>query len=651
MVSNRKKTKQQILALALLAFLMMGTTVFGQGIPVEENYYRITTVPIPEGIRLEGGGVLALPTGKLMVCTRRGDVWLIENPTMAGNRNPNFKKFASGLHEPLGIAQKNNSIYIAQRGELTKLTDVNGDDIADNYETIYAWPLTSHYHEYSFGPIIDDNGDFFVTANVSFSNAEWWRGISEVPWRGWTMKITEDGEMEPWATGMRSPAGYGMFEGELFYSDNQGDWKGSGGIWHLPKGVFTGHPAGLAWTSHSDSPVKLTEAQFYAKIDKRQEQINGSFIKPENIENEEDPDFEYEALEYFDELQLPAVILPHGLMGISNSEILEDTTNGKFGPFSGQLLVGDQGQSKIMRVGLEKIKGQYQGFAIDFLSGFQSGVMRMDFDNQGNLFVGETNRGWGSAGTTNDGLEYVTWTGKVPFEVKNVKAMPDGFEISFTQPIAVDEAKFLDAYYGKSYVYKYHAVYGSPQTNVETFKPKGVKVSADGLSLRLVYDGMRQYHVHEITLAGITNAKSSANLLHPTLYYTLNEIPEGEKLSMSSVSTKKKKVKKKVAVVKKQSTKKKTVTKSAKKVTYAEVEPLLQKNTCIACHQTGKKVVGPSYEDIAQRRYTNERIVELIYNPEPKNWPEYATPMAPMPQVPRDEALKIAAWINSLRDY
>ena len=79
------------------------------------------------------------------------------------------------------------------------------------------------------------------------------------------------------------------------------------------------------------------------------------------------------------------------------------------------------------------------------------------------------------------------------------------------------------------------------------------------------------------------------------------------------------------------------------------VNALLAKNTCTACHQANKKQVGPSYADIAKRKYTNEQIVELIYNPKPENWPDYATPMAPMPQVPREEALKIAAYINSLR--
>ena len=93
----------------------------------------------------------------------------------------------------------------------------------------------------------------------------------------------------------------------------------------------------------------------------------------------------------------------------------------------------------------------------------------------------------------------------------------------------------------------------------------------------------------------------------------------------------------------------KTVSTSTKKFSYAEIEPLLVKNTCTACHQVNKRQVGPAFTDIAKRKYSNDRIVKLIYTPEPKNWPEHETPMAAMPQVPKDEALKIAGWINSLR--
>ena len=68
----------------------------------------------------------------------------------------------------------------------------------------------------------------------------------------------------------------------------------------------------------------------------------------------------------------------------------------------------------------------------------------------------------------------------------------------------------------------------------------------------------------------------------------------------------------------------------------------------MACHNAKTRQVGPAYVDVAKRKYTNEQIVKLIHNPKPENWPDYATEMPPMPQVPRADALKIAAWINSL---
>jgi cytochrome c551/c552 len=608
--------------------------------PVEDDYYKIFTLPVPEGILLEIGGVATFPDGRIAVATRRGDVWVVESPYMQNGGTPKFTLYASGLHEALGLAYKDNSLYVAQRGELTRLSDSNGDGRADKYETVYAWPLSGHYHEYSFGPKLAPDGSFFVSCNVAFGDEEWWRGESRVPWRGWILKIHPDGKVEPWATGMRSPCGLGMINGELFYDDNQGDYMGSGGIWHVTKGTFSGHPAGLRWTNLPDSPLKLTTEQFNAVIDPRRNKNEGAFIKPENIQDEKDPDFLFEAKEKIKELKLPAVWLPHGILGISNSEIIADESAGKFGPFAGQIFVGDQGQSKIMRVVLEKVKGEWQGVAFDFRSGFQSGVLRMNWGNDGSLFVGETNRGWGSAGTTNSGLQQLIWTNKLPMEMYAVRAMPDGFEIEFTKPVDKAKAEDLASYSGRSFVYKYHPVYGSPPVNEQKLVYKGVKVSEDRKKIRIVVDNLRQYYVHELILSGIL-AEDGTPLLHPTGFYTLNNIPEGPKIPVSELSTKR------TATTK--ATKATPVTSaSGKAPTYAEIEPLLVKNTCTACHQTTKRQVGPSFTDIAKRKYSNDRIVQLIYTPEPKNWPEHETPMPAMPQVPRDEALKIAAWINSL---
>lgn len=613
----------------------------------EEDYYKIIDIPVPENILLEVGGVATLPDGRIAVSTRRGDVWTIENPYMKNGSMPKFTLFATGLHEPLGLAYKDNSFYASQRGELTRMTDNNGDGKADEYETVYSWPISGHYHEYSYGPKFAPDGGMFVTTNVAFGNEEWYRGESKELWRGWTLKIYDDGTVEPWATGMRSPAGLGMINGELFYAENQGDWIGSGGIWHLTKGSFTGHPAGLRWSGEPNSPLKLTQDEFYSKIDKRQVKENGRYVKPENIVNEENPDFMFTAKEHFPELKLPAVWLPHGVLGISNSEILVDDTKGKFGPFSDQLFVGDQGQSKIMRVVLEKVNGEFQGVAFDFRSGFKSGVLRMSFGNDGSLFVGETNRGWGSAGTETSGLQGLKWTGKMPMEMKTVNAMPDGFKIEFTKPVDKKMAADLNSYSGRSFIYKYNPVYGSPTTNHENMDIKGVKVAEDGMSVRLIVDNLRQYYINEINVPGI-RSETGEPVLHPSAYYTLNNIPEGPKMPLSETSTIR-------SSTSSEGTKKPVGNKKGKETiaskkappTFAEVEPLLQTNTCFACHSVDKRQVGPSFTAIAERNYTKEEIVELIYNPKPEHWPDY-TPMPPMTQVPEAEALRMAEYINSL---
>ena len=483
------------------------------------------------------------------------------------------------------------------------------------------------------------------------------------------MRITPEGKMEPWATGMRSPAGLGMVDGELFYTDNQGDWIGSGGIWHVKKGAFTGHPAGLRWSGADNSPVDMTVEQLYALVDPRQEKNESSrYIKPENVVEEDFVSF-YELKEKFPEVQVPAVWLPHGILGVSNSEIVEIPEN-TFGPFEGQLLVGDQGQSKIMRVFLEKVNGEYQGAAWDFRSGFRSGVLRLAWGNDGSLFVGETNRGWGSAGEANEGLQRLIWNRKLPFEMRAVRAMPDGFEIEFTKPVDKNSAEDIASYSVESFIYKYHPVYGSPPVNREIAPVKGVKLSDDRLKVRIIVDNLKPYFLHEINLNGVRAEDNSYSLVHPTAYYTLNQIPDGKKLSLDVVSThnstleaKQMAAGKKSAEVKAESAARKNANapkalispdapentgKSTIKPDYEIVKPLLIKNTCNACHDIKNRQVGPAFNEIAKRNYSNTEIVELIHQPVPENWPGYATPMPPMPHVPAEEAFKIAEWINSL---
>ncbi len=462
----------------------------------EADYYTLKTISIPEDIALEVGGQDFLPDGRLAVCTRKGEVWLIGDL----ETTPTWKLYARGLHEPLGLAVKDGSIYVSQRGEVTRLEDTNDDDRADVFETVYELPLTGNYHEYHYGPLFQPDGSMLSTLNVGWEGA----GVSRVPWRGWMMRyVPEDNELKPYAAGLRSPAGFGTnLEGDVFVAENQGDWIGSGRITHLEEGDFAGHRESLNWAGEPASKVTV-----------RLDQVTDEY------------ETMYAAKQQLPGLKLPAVWFPHGILGISTAAILADRTEGGFGPFAGQLLVSDQGQSKVMRVALEKVEGAYQGAVFPFREGFSSGTLRMNFAQDNKLWVGQTARGWYATGGKMFALESLEWTGKVPFEMYKIRALPEGFDVEFTQPVNPVTVR-PSAFAVQHFTYLYRKQYGSPVVDMQTNKITSTTLLPDGKTVRVKLDNMRPGYIYEIKLKG-QRAVDGTNLLHDFGYYTLNAIPGG----------------------------------------------------------------------------------------------------------------------------
>jgi azurin/glucose/arabinose dehydrogenase len=470
----------------------------------EGKYWVRTPLPVPDDIVLEASGILALPEKRLMVATRRGEIWIIDG-AYSPELKPKFTLFASGLHEPLGlIAAPKGGYYVAQRQELTRIADTNGDGRADLFETVCKLPISGAYHEYAFGPVLAPNGNLRITLNVAFGGAT----QAPAPWRGWMVEITPDGQMIPIAAGLRSPAGFTVTsQGVWLYAENQGEWSGSGRVTEVEPGDFMGHPAGLAWSKLPGSTVKL---------------------RPEDITDFEKP--YVEVAKTLPGLKLPTVWFPHTILGISTSGMTEDTTGGKFGPFAGQLFVGDQGQSKIVRVALEKVKGAWQGTAIAFREGFDCGIIRLGWGEDGSMFAGETARGWGSVGPSEQGIERLAWTGVTPFEIKEVHAQPDGFVLTFTSPVDRATAEKAESYSVAGFTYLYHKTYGSAPVNRMGCPVRKVVVAPDGLSVRLAVACLREGYVHEIKVAGVHAMNGGETMLHPTAYYTLNQIPDGDRI-------------------------------------------------------------------------------------------------------------------------
>ncbi|WP_214227948.1 plastocyanin/azurin family copper-binding protein [Pedobacter sp. B4-66] len=488
----------------LLSLLLLGAGMAKTNAQTENTIFPIVTIPIPKEVALEVGGMTFLPNDELAVATRRGEVWIITNPYMKDGQQPKYRLFAHGMHEILGLSYIKGDLYLTQRAELTRLRDLDGDGEADEYRTMYSWPLSGNYHEYAYGPMLDKDGNMVVTLNLG------WIGFGESmsKWHGWMLKFTPDFKMKPFATGFRSPAAFALNNsGDIFYAENQGDWVGSGSITHVEEGDFVGNPAGLIWADQPDSPVKL---------------------RKKDIPDTGEP--KYDVAKRVPGLKTPSVWIPHSIMGNSTSGILSYSDNGNMGPFKGQLFVGDQSQSKISRVYLEKVKGVYQGMVFPFREGFSSGILRMNWGSDGSMLVGMTSRGWSSTGKEEYGLQRLTWSGVMPFEVQTVKAQPDGFELEFTMPVDEKTARNAGSYKLSTFTYKYHHIYGSPVINQSPRSIKAIVISPDHKRVRLVLDSLKEGYIHEIKTEGIRSENGNTPLLHNYGYYTLNKIPDGEKI-------------------------------------------------------------------------------------------------------------------------
>lgn len=459
----------------------------------EAKYYRIVEIPIPEEMALEAGSFEVLPDNRLAIGTRRGDIYLV---TGAFDENPQteYHRYASGLDEIFGMSYKDGAFYITQQTEVTRITDTNGDERADLFETLSdVWGFRN-YHEFAFGSQLDQDGNIWVALCLSESYR------SKVPFRGWCLKVTPDGETIPVCSGIRSPCGIGPNEhGVMFYAESQGPWNGSCSLKVLEPGGFMGHPASFNWYPLA---AELGPAPEIPNTNSR------LHIESKRI----------------DELVPYAVVFPYIKMGRSISGFMVDRTGGKFGPFENQIFIGDFSLSLVMRATTEKINGVWQGACYPFREGLATGLLACQFTPAGDLIVGGTNRGWPVRGARPYALQRLDWTGITPFEIKEINARPDGFRLTFTKPVHKDVASDAGTYSLTTYTHIYRQAYGSPEVDHTTPKVVQAAVSKDGLQVDLKIDGLVQGHVHDFDLTRMKSANGEV-IVHRKAYYTLNEIP------------------------------------------------------------------------------------------------------------------------------
>ncbi|MEZ5303579.1 MAG: hypothetical protein R3F11_23495 [Verrucomicrobiales bacterium] len=459
----------------------------------EEAYYTITEIAVPEPHFIEAGCFETMPDGRVAIGTRRGDIFLVSGLSDE-HPQPEFHKFAAGLDECLELAYKDGALYATHAAEVTKITDTDGDGRADRFDTVSdAWGF-AHYHEFAMGSKFDAEGNLWVTLGLSNSYH------SKALFRGWAFKITPEGEAIPVCSGLRSPLGVGdNGHGAMIYAESQGPWNGSCSLKHLKPGGFMGHPVSFNWYEFAPNmgPAPV-EPNTPSRLEVERQRVK--------------------------ELVPYAVVFPFRRMGRSISGFVVDQTGGKFGPFAGQIFIGDYTLSTMMRATMEEVNGVWQGACYPFREGLSTGILNCHFTPGGQLLTGGTNRGWPVRGSKENVLERIDWNGETPFELKEINARPDGFALTFTKPVDPAAAADPHSYALETFTHIYQGGYGSPEVDQTTPKITAAEVSADGLQVRLRIDGLVQGHVHDFDLAALRSA-SGEEPLHRKAYYTLNEIP------------------------------------------------------------------------------------------------------------------------------
>jgi len=503
------------------------------------NTYEIEEIALPEGMVPEISGVAFTPKGSLVVVNRHGEVWLSTDP-----QNGPWRRFAFGLHEPLGVlALSENEILVTQRPELTRLLDTTGDGIADRYETLNDdWCVTDNWHEFTYGLRRDAKGNFLLSTGLpdvagpisnihpretlNFEKVHEEKKPSPGRYEGWVLRVAPGGEMTPIACGFRSPAGLGLSPaGDLFVTDQQGDYIATSTLVHVQPGKFYGHAASLKWRDDYAGPI---------------------------------PDLPTLAA-----MRTPeAVALPHGALGGSPGEPVWDTTGGKFGPFEGQVFIGDF-TKLISRVYLEKVDGEYQGVAFPFIrdavgleaiqatssannltipAGGQGlkyfrdvpprsgtplrfGNMRMAFAPDGSLYVGQTTRGWGQG----DGLQRIVWSGTTPVEIEKVQLTRDGFRLSFTTAMNAEQLADPKTWRLSRFRYLYLSK-GSPRVDEAACPPTAIRPAPGGRSVELVLADLDPGYIYEIEPEDL-HAASGEALENPLAFYTLNRLLDGRRFT------------------------------------------------------------------------------------------------------------------------
>lgn len=448
----------------------------GFGAPLVDVHpaFDLTTIR-PDWFRPRVGAMDFLPDGRLLVATwdSLGAVYALKGAETGDTSRIEIQRIAAGLHEPLGMKVVDGDIFVLQKQELTQLIDHDEDGIIDEYRAICnSFGVTADFHEFSYGLAYED-GYFYATLGLAMRLMA---HEEQHPDRGTTIKIDRKGNYSIVNTGLRQANGVGRgVDGELFLTENQGQWVPSCKVIHLRSGDFHG-------------------CRFHTG-----DRYDGQIMTP------------------------PAVWLPQDEIGNSPSQPVPLN----LGPYQNQMLHGEVTHGGLKRVFLEKVDGAYQGAVFRFSQGLEAGINRLVWGPDGALYaggVGMNGNWWWN--NSQYGLQKLSYNGQSVFEMLAVRARPDGLEIEFTEALGEGQGEQPGDYQIQQWWYEPTASYGGPKKDLERLTVQKVELSEDRKKARLYIAGVQPGRVLYIRLPEDMSGAAGRKLWSGEAWYTMNAIPK-----------------------------------------------------------------------------------------------------------------------------
>jgi hypothetical protein len=454
----------------------------------EADAYVVDTLGIPfnkqHEPRMRIGAFDFFADGKTAaVCTWDGDVWIVSG--IEGDlQNLQWKRFATGLHEPLGLKIVDGKIYTVGDNQITRFHDLNNDGEADFLENFnHDWDATEGFHAFCFDLQTDPQGNFYFSMGcpVRAGGAGFERLGRH---HGCVLKVSPSGgELSIFASGFRAPNGIGVGpNGEVTTGDNEGSFVPTAPLNWVKPGSFNG----VVDSYKGDRKLKSSAIEGYEIPYSDWGEYRRSFMNR--------PGFQH-----FPEESPKPLVWMSKKRGVDNSGGGQVwVTSDKWGPLQDQLLHMSYGQSKLYVVLKEEKNGQMQGGVSRIPIELSSSAMRARINpSDGQLYVSGL-KGWQTNAKGNGGLDRIRYTGKPVHLPSSLRVKKDRIEVGFYEPLSTVEANDLSKFKFGAWDLKWTSNYGSPEIPLDDLKLEKVELLEDGKTVALHVPNLHPAHMVQI---------------------------------------------------------------------------------------------------------------------------------------------------------